>query len=193
MILVDFHTKCDIIIFTKNYMNDFKKNNRFGDKRGGGGFNKGGFRPSFGGGGKSFGGGRPPLEMFSATCASCGKTCEVPFKPNGKKPVYCKECFAANGGPEPREGGNDRGGDRNERFAPRRDFDRPRPAFRPDVRPEGGAGLGELKRTMEAMNSKLDKLVSLMSAQAPVKSASISDAPIAEKKSVTKKVSKKKK
>jgi len=30
-------------------MNDFKKNNRFGDKRGGG-FNKGAFRPSFGGG-----------------------------------------------------------------------------------------------------------------------------------------------
>lgn len=169
-------------------MNDFKKNNRFGDKRGGG-FNKGAFRPSFGGG-KSFGGGRPPLEMFSATCASCGKICEVPFKPNGKKPVYCKECFAANGGPEPREGGNDR----NERFAPRRDFDRPRPAFRPDSRPEGGAGLGELKRTIEAMNSKLDKLVSLMSAQAPVaKSTPAPEVSVVEKKSATKKVSKKKK
>jgi CxxC-x17-CxxC domain-containing protein len=181
-------------------MNDFKKNNRFGDKRGGG-FNKGGFRPSFGGGGgKSFGGGRPPLEMFSATCASCSKTCEVPFKPNGKKPVYCKECFAANGGPEAREGGNDRGGDRNERFAPRRDFDRPRPAFRPDSRPEGGAGLGELKRTIEAMNSKLDKLVSLMSAGVSVakpvvvSEASVVDMPAhAGKKSATKKATKKKK
>ena len=182
-------------------MNDFKKNNRFGDKRGGG-FNKGGFRPSFGGGGggKSFGSGRPPLELFSATCASCGKTCEVPFKPNGKKPVYCKECFAANGGPEAREGGNDRGG---ERFAPRRDFDRPRPAFRPDSRPEGGAGLGELKRTIEAMNSKLDKLVSLMSVQSPlgrststgeaVKSVPTVETEKIEKKSIAKKVSKKKK
>ena len=169
-------------------MNDFKKNNRFGDKRGGG-FNKGGFRPSFGGG-KSFGGGRPPLEMFSATCASCGKVCEVPFKPNGKKPVYCKECFAANGGPEPREGGNDR----NERFAPRRDFDRSRPAFRSDARPEGGAGLGELKRTIEAMNSKLDKLVSLISNQSSItKSVPTPETPVIEKKTTAKKVSKKKK
>jgi len=198
---LDFYIKCDIIIFTKKYMDNFKKNNRFGDKRGGG-FNKGAFRPSFGGG-KSFGGGRPPLEMFSATCASCGKTCEVPFKPNGKKPVYCKECFAANGGPEPREGGNDRGGDRNERFAPRRDFDRPRSSFKPEFRSDAGGGIGELKRTMEAMNSKLDKLVSLMSAQAPLgrslstgeaaKSTPVSEVLVVEKKSATKKVSKKKK
>lgn len=169
-------------------MDNFKKNNRFGDKRGGG-FNKGAFRPSFGGG-KSFGSGRPPLEMFSATCASCGKTCEVPFKPNGKKPVYCKECFAANGGPEAREGGNDR----NERFAPRRDFDRPRPSFKPEFRPDAGGGIGELKRTMEAMNSKLDKLVSLMSAQATVaKPVAVSETSAMEKKSVAKKATKKKK
>ncbi|MFA6095746.1 MAG: CxxC-x17-CxxC domain-containing protein [Candidatus Paceibacterota bacterium] len=165
-------------------MNDFKKNNRFGDKRGGG-FNKGGFgRPSFGGGGgKSFG--SRPLEMFSATCASCGKTCEVPFKPNGKKPVYCKECFAANGGPAPREGGAP------ERFAPRRDFDRApsfKPAYKPEYRPDAGAGLGEVKRSLEAMNSKLDKLVSLLSAQAPK-----AEAPVEEKKPAKKAASKKKK
>ncbi len=28
-----------------------------------------------------------------AVCAKCGKTCEVPFKPTGDKPVYCSECF----------------------------------------------------------------------------------------------------
>jgi CxxC-x17-CxxC domain-containing protein len=180
-------------------MNDFKKNNRFGDKRGGG-FNKGGFRPSFGGGergGKSFGSGRPPLELFQATCASCQKSCEVPFKPNGRKPVYCKECFAANGGPEAREGGNDRGG---ERFAPRRDFDRPRPAFKPEFRPEGGSALGDVKKQLEAMNSKLDKLVSLMSAQVTkpalkeaVAPYVVSNTPATEKKSTTKKITKKKK
>lgn len=34
-----------------------------------------------------------PLEMHQATCISCKKFCEVPFKPNGKKPVFCRDCF----------------------------------------------------------------------------------------------------
>jgi CxxC-x17-CxxC domain-containing protein len=32
-------------------------------------------------------------EMFPATCASCGKQTQVPFRPREGKPVYCKECF----------------------------------------------------------------------------------------------------
>ena len=32
-------------------------------------------------------------EMHSATCASCGKACQVPFQPSGEKPVYCSDCF----------------------------------------------------------------------------------------------------
>ncbi len=27
-------------------------------------------------------------------CADCSKECEIPFKPSGDRPVYCKECFA---------------------------------------------------------------------------------------------------
>ena len=34
-----------------------------------------------------------PVERFQATCASCHAKCEVPFRPNGKKPVYCRDCF----------------------------------------------------------------------------------------------------
>jgi len=34
-----------------------------------------------------------PREMHKATCASCKKECEVPFKPTEGKPVYCKECY----------------------------------------------------------------------------------------------------
>ena len=45
------------------------------------------------GGGGGFGGGRP-REMHKATCADCKKECEVPFKPSGDRPVYCKECFS---------------------------------------------------------------------------------------------------
>lgn len=33
-------------------------------------------------------------EMHPATCAACGIETEVPFKPSGDRPVYCKECFA---------------------------------------------------------------------------------------------------
>ena len=33
-------------------------------------------------------------EMHKATCADCGKECEVPFKPDGTRPVYCRECYS---------------------------------------------------------------------------------------------------
>jgi len=33
-------------------------------------------------------------EMHKAVCADCGKECEVPFKPDGSRPVYCQECYA---------------------------------------------------------------------------------------------------
>lgn len=32
--------------------------------------------------------------LHKAVCADCSKPCEVPFKPSGDRPVYCKECFA---------------------------------------------------------------------------------------------------
>ena len=31
--------------------------------------------------------------LHKAICADCKKECEVPFKPSGERPVYCKECF----------------------------------------------------------------------------------------------------
>lgn len=33
--------------------------------------------------------------LYQAVCADCSKPCEVPFKPSGERPIYCKECFAA--------------------------------------------------------------------------------------------------
>ena len=32
--------------------------------------------------------------LHKAICADCNKECEVPFKPSGGRPVYCKECFS---------------------------------------------------------------------------------------------------
>ena len=37
---------------------------------------------------------REPKEMHKVVCAECKKYCEVPFKPTGIKPVYCKDCFS---------------------------------------------------------------------------------------------------
>jgi CxxC-x17-CxxC domain-containing protein len=56
-------------------------------------------RASRGDSGGSYGGGsysgydRPQRQMFSATCARCGKEAQVPFEPRGDKPVYCSDCY----------------------------------------------------------------------------------------------------
>jgi CxxC-x17-CxxC domain-containing protein len=41
---------------------------------------------------------RGPREMFSATCASCGKEALVPFQPGGDRPVYCSDCYQEHRG-----------------------------------------------------------------------------------------------
>ena len=35
-------------------------------------------------------------QMYEVTCAECGKQTEVPFRPTGEKPVYCRDCFNKN-------------------------------------------------------------------------------------------------
>jgi CxxC-x17-CxxC domain-containing protein len=50
------------------------------------------------GGGSSYGGsggyGAPrEREMHTVTCAACGVETQVPFKPRGDRPVYCRSCF----------------------------------------------------------------------------------------------------
>ena len=57
--------------------------------------------------GYSSGGAR---EMFSATCAQCGKEARVPFQPRGDKPVYCSDCFRTQ--PSSSSGAGSRGGSR---------------------------------------------------------------------------------
>ncbi len=80
-----------------------------------------------------------------AVCAQCNKECEVPFKPTGDRPVYCKDCFSKRneGGSfegrrdsRPRSGGFDRerhGGGRGFDKRPggeSRGFGKRKPAFR---------------------------------------------------------------
>jgi len=37
---------------------------------------------------------RPVREMHKVTCSECGQEADVPFKPDGERPVYCRDCFS---------------------------------------------------------------------------------------------------
>ena len=69
-----------------------------------GGYSSGGYSSGAGSyGGGSGGGGygdrdRGPREMFAATCSSCGKEAQVPFRPTSGKPVFCSDCFRSQRG-----------------------------------------------------------------------------------------------
>jgi CxxC-x17-CxxC domain-containing protein len=150
-------------------MNDFKNKGAFGGGRpsfggkpsfgGGRGNDRGGFggprkdfggRPGFGGNRGGFGGGRP-MELHQAICADCGKSCEVPFKPNGRKPVYCKDCFARN------EGGGESGS------RPARDFNLTPKPFVKSPSPMGGdKRIDDMKVQLDSVNYKLEKLIKML-------------------------------
>lgn len=51
-----------------------------------------------------------PVQLFQTTCTTCGKPCEVPFRPDGTKPVLCRDCFAqkTTGTPQPKNDRDDR-------------------------------------------------------------------------------------
>ena len=142
-------------------MGNFRKmhgnSNRGGsnNNRGGGGF--GGRRP---GGQGGFDAGR--REMFPATCANCGKPCQVPFRPSGEKPVYCSDCF---GNPKLHGGNNS---------APR-EFS----GEQPFKAPEKDTRIDDLKRHIDAMTSKLDRVIQILEAGArPQTSTQPKEAPM---------------
>ena len=128
-----------------------------GGSRFGGGNRGGGSR--FGGGGS----GRPgsdrggPVTMHHAVCSTCGKDCEVPFRPTGDKPIYCNDCFSANRSPRKDFGGS--------AFSPRTGGDRfPRKDF-------GGSGDNEVKKQLEFLGLKIDRLTKVVESLANVKVA----------------------
>ena len=76
-------------------MGNFKKQGGFDKNRGSSG------RRNFGGSQHSKRSGNRGFErpqMFDAICDECKKPCEVPFRPSGDKPVYCRECFGKKKG-----------------------------------------------------------------------------------------------
>jgi len=71
-----------------------------------------------------------------AVCAECKAECEVPFRPTGDRPVYCKDCFSKR---KDKAGGGDRSS-----FKPK--FDR---SHREDYKPGGRKKLPFRKRSRD--------------------------------------------
>lgn len=125
-----------------------------GDRGGSRGGDRGGDRGGFQG---NRGGERRQVEMHKATCSTCGKPCEVPFRPDGSKPVLCSECFGKNrsddrNGVERRDNfSNDRGPRKPERV-----FDAPRPDRGPS--PDFKA----LTEQIKVLESKMHEVLELL-------------------------------
>lgn len=134
-----------------------------GDKGGFKGGDRGGSRGGFGGGDRGgrggdrggFGGGdRRPLEMHKATCSTCGKPCEVPFRPDGSKPVLCSECFGKNRSDD--RNGVERRNDRFSNDRPKRDFDAPRKES------THHNDFAAMQKQVTALEAKVDEILALM-------------------------------
>lgn len=147
-------------------MADFRNGgtNRFSGGHGGhgGGFKgRGGDRGGFGG--NKFGGNRPafdrnrgPVTMHQAVCDQCKKPCEVPFVPTAGKPVYCNACF---GGKKEVGFGRDNRNQNAYKTPPRTDFG-------VDIKKVSGE---EIKKQIEALNVKIDRLARLIEEIKPAK------------------------
>lgn len=97
-----------------------------------------------------------PLEMHQATCVACRKFCEVPFKPNGKKPVYCRDCF----GMQDSESAN-----------VRPVYTKPSYPERTAVRTSVVPRTPDVVRELEALNVKVDTLTRMIEALTPARKA----------------------
>lgn len=96
-------------------------------------------------GGRDFKRDDRPQTMFKTICSDCGKECEVPFKPNGSKPVFCRDCF---------QGKRRFEGPRHENFESKGPHQPPTDPHR---------------EQFIALSSKLDKILSLLVKEEPIK------------------------
>jgi CxxC-x17-CxxC domain-containing protein len=95
--------------------------------------------------------------VFKTICDTCHKACEVPFKPNGKKPVFCDECFKHMREPAMVEGAYVRRKDKTI-------FDAPDNFVQPNSLSQAtdtNSTIMQLKRELSSANAKLDKLIDM--------------------------------
>lgn len=143
-------------------MPDFKKGGFNKDRKSGSGFARGNDRPSYGPPSRRpQGGGFGGVETHPATCSKCNARCEVPFKPNGKKPIFCKDCYV-----------RDDAGPAGKTFERREQrFERPdsrydRPAFQKPQAPVEDPRIGAMQKELSVVHAKLDALIESLHAAA---------------------------
>lgn len=109
------------------------------------------------------GGDRP---MHQAICSKCNKECEVPFRPTGSRPVFCKDCFQNNRASDPRRSNfEDRGSNQ---------------VIRPIGQPQ-------YREQFEALNLKLDKILRILEPKIAAVVVSAEATKVSKAKKVAKK------
>ena len=99
-------------------------------------------------------------EIHKTLCTTCHKTCEVPFKPNGLKPVFCDTCFKHT--KEVVSGDYVKRKDKTVFNTPE-NFVQPINPLTPVYGPSQDVKIAELKRELSSANAKLDKLIDMFS------------------------------
>jgi len=105
-------------------------------------------------------------QMYKTVCSSCGRDCEVPFRPSGDKPVFCSNCFEKN-----REGSDTR------KFEDR-NFRKPHFEDRDNRPPQNS-------EQYNALNVKLDKILAILTSNSLVKVAPIPKPQVAGEVKIT--------
>lgn len=126
-------------------MGNFKRGGDRGGSRGGDRGSRGGFRS----GDRD----RGPVTMHRATCGDCGRSCEVPFRPMGDKPVFCNDCFGG------KRDGDRRGGSDFRDRAPQRESNSRSSAAQSFTRPN--QEMEAIKKQLSEVNTKLERLINL--------------------------------
>src|SRR3990167_672296 len=115
---------------------------------------------------RSFGGNNHGgKQMFQAVCNECKKSCEVPFRPSGDKPVYCKDCFNKK-----------RGDGNNQPQQQKRDFNN-RPNFQSNNQTQQNqrpmSPQKDVSGQLAEINDKIDRLIDLMSKTIKTKKSAV--------------------
>ncbi len=160
--------------------------NRGGGYRGGGGGNSNFQKKSWG----DDRGGDRNTPLFKAVCNECGKSCEVPFRPSGEKPVYCSACFSVKRG-EGVQRSPSGYGDRS----PRREYGE-RSEARSEYRKEGDDEgtkklLGDIGNKLDRILNAIERLTDIQREVLGAEGAPLVSPKVVAKKSSVKEVSEK--
>lgn len=102
----------------------------------------------FGGGGRKFEGRSDvPRRLFTAVCAKCNQSCEVPFKPISGRPVFCSNCFKTHDEQKPSFQKSFGGGSAGSQSTPSANV---------------SSSNAATKAQVDALNAKLDKILAIL-------------------------------